>query len=180
MANKPEYLTSLHGRKFGIGPQGQLIVNDNESGKGVGAQALVEGVQITTITTAQLLALNATPQSIVPAPGAGKAVVLRFLAMTKPAGTAYAGVAAGEDLVAKYTDGSGEQVTGQIETTGFLDSSGQEHRYVFGKGAFGSVAQMEPALNAAIVLHLLSAEITTGTSDLIVLAKYDVIEFPIV
>ena len=83
----PKILHSLYGRAFGWGPNGELIVNRAGNGKGVNAQVLVEGVQETIITTAQLLALNATPQPIITAPGAGKAIIPRLICLTKPAGT---------------------------------------------------------------------------------------------
>src|SRR5204863_7109643 len=74
------------------------------------------------ITSALLLALNATPQTIVPAPGANKANIFEGCVIRKAAGTAYAGIAAGEDLSIKYTDGSGLEL-GECETTGFLDQT---------------------------------------------------------
>jgi hypothetical protein len=75
-----------------------------------------------TITSAEILALNATPISILAAPGAGLVNILRSIHILKPAGTAYAGVAVGEDLAIKYTDGSGS-IAATLETTGFLDSA---------------------------------------------------------
>ena len=62
------------------------------------------------ISSAQLLALNATPIQLVAAPGAGFALILVGMLIQKPAGVAYAGIAAGEDLSVKYTDGSGAEV----------------------------------------------------------------------
>jgi len=41
------------------------------------------------VTTAQVLALFATPQTIVPAPGANKALIFEGIVIHKPAGTAY-------------------------------------------------------------------------------------------
>jgi hypothetical protein len=62
---------------------------------------LAAGLMLAALTAARLVALFATPQSVVPAPAAGLAVIPRRVMIYKPAGTAYAAVAAGEDLVLK-------------------------------------------------------------------------------
>lgn len=108
------------------------------------------------ITSAQVLALNATPVTVLPAPGAGKYYIIEEFEIIKPAGTAYAGIATGEDLSLKYTDASGA-VCGTAEMTGFADSTSTT--VTFAKGA-----SVIPVVNAAIVAHMLTGEITTGTS----------------
>lgn len=124
-----------------------------------------------TVSSAELLALNAAPKQLVAAPGLGNILVLEFaqlwLDYTAPA---YDGIAAGEDLSIKYTNGSGAAVA-EIETTGFLDGTADETRYV--KAA--SAAAVQPVANAALVLHLLSAEIATGASVLKVRTFYRVL-----
>lgn len=164
--------TSLHGRKLGIGPNDELISNRDDGWQGI------LGAQLTKrITSAQLLALNATPQTLVAAPGAGLAIIPLRMALYKPAGTAYAGIASGEDLVAKYTNGSGAQCTGAVETTGFLDQTTAQTRMVGMPGASGGTpGDYAPVANAAVVLHLLTGEITTGDSDLYVRIWYDIIK----
>lgn len=162
---------SLHGREFGLGPNGELILN-----KDSGLQVVLGAHVDTIVTSAQVRALNATPITVVAAPGAGLAVVPRLVQMYKPAGTAYADVLAGDDLVLKYTDGSGEQCSGVIEATGFMDQTTAEMRVVGMPGATGTTAgSFEPVANAAVVLHMLTGEITTGDSDLIVRVFYDIV-----
>ena len=56
------------------------------------------------VTSAELLALFATPKELVPAQGAGFALQFVEMFIQKPAGTAYGGIAAGEDLSVKYTN----------------------------------------------------------------------------
>ena len=113
-----------------------------------------------TVTTSQVLALNGTPITTVPAPGAGKAIVPVFaLAFLDFNSVAYNGIAAGEDLALRYTDGSGE-IAAQIEATGFLDASADAHRVAQFSGLFIPVA------NAPLVLHMLSGNIATGNSPL--------------
>lgn len=130
---------------------------------------------LVTITSAQLLALNATPITLVAAPGANMALIFEGMTIRKPAGVAYGGIAAGEDLAVKYTDASGAQV-GQCETTGFLDSAGNQIRYVRPHTAASGVSDITPVDNAALVLHLLVGEIITGDSPLQIQVFYRVVE----
>lgn len=113
-----------------------------------------------TITSAQLLALNATPQTVLAAPGAAKAIIPVGVIAYKAAGTAYAGIASGEDLSFKYTNSSGAEIA-QMETTGFLDQTTAQTRF-----AYPNTVNVTPVANAAIVVMLLTGEITTGDSDL--------------
>lgn len=131
------------------------------------------------ITSAQLLALNATPIEVIPAPGTGWMNLVTNWTVIKPAGTAYAGVASGEDLALKYTNGSGAIAATVIESTNFLDQSTAQTRsanVLAGNGAAASTpGDLTPVTNAAIVAQLLSGEITTGTSPLYIYATYNVI-----
>lgn len=124
------------------------------------------------ITSAQLLALNATPVVVLAGPtDANKAYVPVAAIWHKPAGTAYAGIAAGEDLVLKYTNASGATLM-TVETTGFLDQATAQTRYVFASLA----VDVNPVANAAIVANLLTGEITTGTSPLRIRVYYNAID----
>ena len=142
---------------------------------------VMEGTQLRTyrrrhiLTTAELLALFATPITIVPAPGAGLALIFEGALIQKPAGVAYAGIAAGEDLAVKYTDAAGA-VVGSVETTGFLDSTANQIRYCRAHSAASGVSQITPVANAVLVLHLLVAEIITGDSDLNIECHYRVVD----
>lgn len=129
--------------------------------------------RVATVTNAQVLALNATPIEIIPAPGAGKAILVDLALIRKPAGTAYGGIAAGEDLVLKYTDAAGAELTEQIETTGFLDQATEQLRLARPK--FLAQAALAPVANAKVVLHLLVGEVITGTSALKVRVRYKIV-----
>lgn len=121
-----------------------------------------------TISTAELLALNATPKSLVAAPGAGKALILIDAQLMLDYNTvAYAGIAAGEDLEVRYTNGSG-QLVATVETTGFLDATADAYRHVYP----ASAAAITPVDNAALVLDLAAGEIITGNSPLKVRVRY--------
>ena len=135
----------------------------------ISAPKLEEGVQrITdiTITTAELLALFTTPIAVIAAPGANKAIIFEGAVLHKPSGTAYDGIASGEDLSISYTNAAGLEVA-RVETTGFLDSSGATTRYAHAYQAASAVSSIIPVANAALVIHLLVGNITTGDSDLL-------------
>ncbi len=166
---------SIFGKRIAASKTGLLLLQP-ATNEGAGEQIVIGQSRVTTITSAQLLALNATPQIIIPAPDAGYANILTGLAVRKPAGTAYAGVGATEDLVAKYTDGSGQEVSGQIETAGFLDQTTAQLRYVGPVGAAAAVADITPLSAAAIVLALNAGEVTTGTGGLVVKAFWTTIK----
>jgi hypothetical protein len=120
-----------------------------------------------TLTSAQILALNATPITLLDAPGADKAWIVKSVTAIKPAGTAYAGIAAGEDLTLRYTNGSGAIASG-FELTGFLDQTTKQVRHAYPQSAVGTVdPEITPVENAAIVAHILTGEIITGDTDLI-------------
>lgn len=110
-----------------------------------------------TLTTTQVLALNATAIEVIPAPGAGKAIVIdKVLGFLDYNSAAYNGIAAGEDLTLKYTNSSGV-VAATLETTGWLDQTADT--YLMAPASSGLVA-----VNAAVVAHLLTGEIATGNS----------------
>jgi len=125
-----------------------------------------------TVTTGQLLALNAVPKQLIAAPGVGKAIIVEDVQLMLDFNTVgYAGIAAGEDLSVKYTDGAGAEIA-QVEATGFLDAVADEFRHV----RPASAAAIEPVANAAVVLHMLVGEIITGNSPLKVRIRYRTVD----
>lgn len=118
-------------------------------------------VHSATVTSAQLLALNATPKIIAGGvAGHWWMPVFTWLFLDFNA-AAYDGIAAGEDLALRNDDDSGA-ILQTIETTGFLDASADATRYAINSGLITPVAA------ADLVLHLLTDEIATGDSPLYV------------
>jgi len=119
-----------------------------------------------TVSSAALLALFATPKQLVAAVP-GQAIIFEGAVAYMPYnGTAYAGVALGEDLSIKYTDGAGLEVA-QCETTGFLDQTTNQLRHIRPQAAAAAaISSITPVPNSPLVLHLLVGEITTGNSVL--------------
>ena len=121
-----------------------------------------------TVSSAELLALFATPKTLIAAPGAGKALILVAAELWLDyASAAYAGIAAGEDLTIKVSNAAGATLA-TIETTGFLDATADAFRYVEPT----TTAARTPVANAPLVLHLLTGEIITGDSPLNVRVLY--------
>ena len=132
----------------------------------------VEGLYVDVkVTSEEILALNATPKTIVAAPGAGKLLAFkRALLFLDYNSAAYAGVASGEDWTFKYTNASGAVIS-TIETTGFLDQTADQVRLSYA----ASAAEITPVANSPIVLHQLSGEITTGDSPVYIRVFYDIL-----
>lgn len=125
-----------------------------------------------TISSAELLALHATPKELVAAPGAGKAIILIDAQLHLDYNAAaYAGIAAGENLEIRYTDGSG-QLVATIESDGLLDATADEYRHVLPQSAAAS----EPVSNAALIMCLASGEVITGDSPLKVRVRYRTVD----
>lgn len=128
-----------------------------------------------TLTAAQVLALNATPITLVGAPGANKALIFLGATIYKAAGTAYAAVATDDDLAIKYTNASGLAV-GECEMTGFADSTSAQVRYIRPYAAASAESQITPVANSPLVAHMLNGEITTGDSDFIFDVFYRIVD----
>lgn len=118
-----------------------------------------------TITSAQVLALNGTPQTIVAAPGAGFVLELISVHLWLDYNSTQYVIDPGEDLAVKYTNALGIQLA-TIASSGFLTAANDEHRFVRPT----TTAAYEPVANAPLVLHMLVGEVATGNSDL----KYEV------
>lgn len=126
------------------------------------------------VSSAELLALRATPKTLVAAPGAGS--VLEFVsAVLLLDATATAYVESSADLGIRYTDGSGAQVSETIEATGFIDQTADTMTVARPKA--DPIVAATGAANQPLVLHNLGAgEYTTGTGVLRVKVAYRVWE----
>lgn len=126
------------------------------------------------ITSLQILSLNATPIELVPAPGANKVLMFEgAFFFYDYNSTAYAGIAAGEDLAIKYNNSSGTTV-GATEVTGFLDQTSDQYRFA---GPYGlAISNITPQINTPLVLHMVVGEITTGNSPIGVRVQYKTVD----
>jgi hypothetical protein len=145
-----------------------VVVN---SGSSMASTKVAYKVAKVVVSSAQVLSLNASPVTLVSAPGSGKMLVFDEAVVHKPAGTAYAGIEAGDDLAIKYSNASGAQVNTTLEVTGFMDQTTAQTRITR-----PIATEYTPAENAPLVLHMLNSEITTGDSPLYVTISYHVVE----
>lgn len=132
---------------------------------------------VVTVSAAEILALRATPKTLVAAPGAGK--FLEFVSALLRLNFAVVHSApsnGGDDLGIRYTDGSGQLVASQ-EATGFINAAANALRLLKGGAApVATVTDVVPVDNAALVLHNVGvAEFPgAGTSTLTVEVFYRV------
>ena len=132
--------------------------------------ASAERVHRTHLTAAQVRALNATEQEIIPAPGPGKIIVPgRGIVLHLAAGTAFAGVAGGEDLTFEYAGGTVNPF-GTVETTGFLSVATVQTRILVNR----PTAALTPVANVGI--EITNSGAITGGRGLTIWAYYFIVE----
>jgi hypothetical protein len=98
-----------------------------------------------SLTAAQVKALRATPQALVAAPGEGFA--LQLLGGTVIYDYTAVFTETADNLVVRYTNGSGAAASAVIETTGFLDQTADQIRPIV------PVNDAAIAGNAPLILH---------------------------
>lgn len=136
------------------------------------ATALVQRATV-SLTSAQILALRATPKTLVAAPGSGKYLEL-VSALLKLTATATAYTETADNMAIRYTDGAGLQVSQTIEATGFIDATG----VTIVTNALPKIDQIGLVANAALVLHNTGdGEYATGTGTIVVDILYRVRSF---
>lgn len=121
------------------------------------------GVSDVLISSAQVLALNATPVIAVPAPGAGNYLEFLGAQLFLDYNSAAYVAGAGEDLVFKYTDDSGAAVSNALDGSLFTGTADALANAYPLNAAASTLATAE---NAPIVLHLLVGEWATGDSPI--------------
>lgn len=129
------------------------------------------------ITSAQILTLNATPVTLIAAPGANKAIIFLGAVVATGGGTAYAGIAATEEFSFKYTGAAGLNVS-TVETTGWLDQTTAQVRWAQPHTSNITTDVPEsytPVANAALVAHMVVGEITTGNYPISVRVFYRIV-----
>lgn len=105
------------------------------------------------VTAAEMLAVRATPKTLVAAPGAGYALEFVSALFIYDYSAAY--TETDDNLAIRYTDGSGTVVSLTLETTGLLDATADKISTI-------SPLATDPLVtaNAALVLH------NTGNGEL--------------
>lgn len=110
-----------------------------------------------SITIAEMKAIRGTPKTVVPAPGAGKALLFLSAALIYDYAAVYGETS--DNLVFRLTNGSGPACSDVIEATGFIDQTSDQMRNAV------PVKDVALASNAPIVLHNNGDGEFTGTGS---------------
>lgn len=102
-----------------------------------------------SLTNAQMLALRASPVTLVAAPGAGKLIEFVSAVLLFDYTAAYTETA--DNMAIKYTDGSGAAVSNTIEATGFVDATADTMTTATAKA--DAIVAKSGSENKALVLH---------------------------
>lgn len=102
-----------------------------------------------SLTNAEMLALRATPKTLVAAPGTGK--VLEFVSAVLLFDYTGAYTETADNMAVKYTDGSGAIVSETIEATGFVDATADTMTNAIAKADV--IVAKSGSENKALVLH---------------------------
>ncbi len=142
------------------------IVKCESNGSGIwycsNAGSTAGGGQVQTaivpLTSANILAMNGTPVSLIAAPGSGKAT--RVLDISLKMTTTSTQYANGGAVEFRYTDGSGTKVTADIASGVITAGAGTSYTSVG-----GIEASLTMVTNAAIVVTNATAAFITGTGS---------------
>lgn len=125
----------------------------------------------TTLSTAQVNALRGSPITLVAAQGANTWIEFVSAVIAYDYATAAFTVAAGEDLVIEWADGT--DATASIETTGFLDQVDDEIRFY--PCALAAGADIEASINQGLrIFNTGAGEIADGGGEVDVTVTYRV------
>ena len=125
-----------------------------------------------TVSSAELLALRATPKTLVAAQGAGTLIEFVSAVVIADNGTGY--TVGTNDLAIRYKDGSGDVISQTIDTAGLLDQTTDIMTQVM-PIATDSKTPKADCENQPLVLHNTGAgELTTGTGVVRVKVAYRV------
>lgn len=98
------------------------------------------------VSVAEMLALRATPKTLVAAPGSG--YVLEFISATFIFDYAAVFTDSSDDIVVRFTDGSGAIASTTLDVTGLLDNAADGVRTLK-----AITTDLTPVANSPLVLH---------------------------
>lgn len=120
------------------------------------------------ISSADILALSATPKSLIPAPGAGKVIVVEHILLKMvTTATQYAN---GGALEFRYTDASGAKVSADIAAAVITAAAATSYTSVA-----GVTTSLTNVANSPLILVNATAPFITGTGTAVVSLKYRIL-----
>lgn len=136
-------------------PNNTAVLSSLQLANGVDNGAVIDSVKV-TLTSAQILALNTTPVTLIAAQGANTYIeVLACVAYLKFNSIAYTGTNAANIT---YTNGAGAAATGTLASA-FLDSSSSAAAKVI-------PVAVTPVANAPVVISVGTANPAAGNSTI--------------
>jgi len=130
----------------------------------------VYGVAEGTISSAEILALNATPKELIAAPGAGKVIIVDDMEFFMNYGSAaYVRDGSNEEFVVEYATTGGDIWAPAVATDTFLTSTADTWRFVKPSNYTidtGVVFDPMTADNEAVQATITNSEVITGDSDI--------------
>ena len=126
----------------------------------------------TNISSAELLALNGTPKTLVAAPAAGYMNQLTSIQISLDyGGTAYA-IGTTNNFVIKYKDGTGPSATTMLLTTGFFDATNDKIAIIQLIDSFSSSDATNFEAQPIVAAIGFAGNLTTGNSTLRIHGTY--------
>jgi hypothetical protein len=133
----------------------------------------VEHLEVTgTITSSEILALNATPKELIAAPGAGKAIIVDEIELFLSFGTTAYVAGVGEDLTIEYSAGV-DIATWDNDTDDILVGIADERR--INRPTVYDVVDATTIDNEAVNASIAVGEVLTGDSDIKYRITYKVV-----
>lgn len=140
------------------------------------AAAVAENVakEVTgTLTSAQLLAMNATPQVVISAPGAGKVIIVDEVELFLDYNSAAYAADAGEDLVLRCTTTTSTIFAQWDDADTIIEGSADTRRlYKCGETTYPATFDPLTADNESVEFAILVGEWATGNSPIKYRIKY--------
>jgi hypothetical protein len=129
------------------------------------------GAASISLSAAQIIAMGTTPITLIPAPGAGRVIIVSDITMQMTrTGTAFTG---GGAVEFRYTDGSGAKVTADIAAA-LVTTGGAGVAYA---SVGGIEASITPVPNAPIVIDNATAAFAAGTGTAKLNIAYRICDF---
>ncbi len=128
-----------------------------------------------TIPTASVLALAATPYTLVPAPGPRLMLVFESAEFILDYNS-IAYTEDGDNMAIKYTDASGVAVSTDIESTGFIDQEADTRTNAI--PVKDQIVALTGATNQPLVLCNTNVAYAAGNSPLVVTIVYQIHSVP--
>lgn len=135
-----------------------------------------------TLTSAQILALNANPITLIPAPGVGKTIIVDEIQLFLDYGTAAYVAGAGEDLTFQYVTGNVAIAAIDNDAVTFLTAAADAHWlgkpngvYAVSVAGTGDGVLLTTIDNEGIEVTIAVGEVITGNSPIKWKIKYHVV-----